>query len=318
MATTQALARWLQVLPRQQAATHTGLPAIVRESTLRPNPTTRLALQMAVAIAAAFAVGFLVFPQRWAWIVLTAFIVSSGNRGRLDVAYKSVLRVLGAGAGTLAALVFSLQFGSHVELTVALILAAVFLGIWLRPLNYAWWALFVTLALALLQGFEGVSAQAMLLRLEEIAIGALIAVASAWCVYPVRSTDVLRRRIADVLAQLSDAFDPDTPAQPPDTLDAAFTGLDEVAPSFRALRWATSRFKPAQPADWIDTTLACREPAYALIAQQQAPVEIRKIIGSARRALRAPEAFPGALQALLGTLQAAWPTIEDPEHEQAG
>jgi uncharacterized membrane protein YccC len=260
---------------------------------------------MAVAIAIAFAVGFLVFPQRWAWIVLTAFIVSSGNRGRLDVVYKSVLRVLGAGIGTLAALLVSLQLGSHDDFTVALMLGAVFLGIWLRPLNYAWWALFVTLALALLQGFEGVSAQAMLsLRLEEIVIGALVAVASAWCVYPVRSTDVLRRRIADVLAQLSDAFDPNTPAQPPGTLQAAFTGLSEVAPSFHALRWATSHFKPGQPADWIDTVLACQQPARALLARQQAPVEVRKAIGAARKVLRDPEALPGALHALTATLQA--------------
>ena len=70
---------------------------------LRPIASTRMAIQMAVALTAAFVVGYVFFAERWAWVVLTAFIVISGNRGRLDVAYKSVLRVLGAAAGTLVA-----------------------------------------------------------------------------------------------------------------------------------------------------------------------------------------------------------------------
>jgi uncharacterized membrane protein YccC len=37
-----------------------------------------MALQMAVALSAAFAAGFLVFPDHWGWCVLTAFIVCSG------------------------------------------------------------------------------------------------------------------------------------------------------------------------------------------------------------------------------------------------
>lgn len=62
--------------------------------------------------------------------------------------------------------------------TVVLILAAVFLGLWLRPLGHAWWALFVTLALAFLQGFSTQSPPGILsLRMEEIAIGAVIGVA---------------------------------------------------------------------------------------------------------------------------------------------
>ena len=311
VAIAQAIARRLGLLPKPGHLPGFNPPGAARQGSLRPTATTRLALQMAVAIGAAFAIGFLVFPQRWAWIVLTAFIVGSGNRGRLDVAYKSVLRVTGAAAGTLAALVVSLRLGHHDGLTVALMLSAVFFGIWLRPLGYAWWALFVTLALALLQGFEGISAQAMLtLRLQEILIGAILGVASAWCVYPVRSTDVLRRRIGDVLETLSDAFDPNTPEASPGVLEGAFTRLGDVAPSFRALRWATKRVEARQPADWIDATMACRQPALALVARQQASPAVRKAIGVARRALREPAALPGALQALAETLQAAWPTLE--------
>ena len=70
-----------------------------------------MAIQMAVALVLSFVVGYVYFAERWAWLVLTAFIVLSGNRGRLDVAYKSVLRVLGAAAGTLLAALLSFMSG---------------------------------------------------------------------------------------------------------------------------------------------------------------------------------------------------------------
>lgn len=311
--TAHALARWLGLMPPRQAAEAAAPADIVNMAVARPTPTTRLALQMAVAIGAAFVIGFLCFPQRWAWIVLTAYIVTTGNRGRLDVAYKSVLRVLGAGVGTTLALLLSLHLGSHDGATMTMILAAVFVGIWLRPIGYAWWALFVTVALALLQGFEGVSAQALLaLRLEEIVIGAMIAVAAAWCVYPLPSRDVLRRRIANTLAILADAFDPATPARSPGEVDAVFAQLDEVAPAFRALRWASRGLQPAQPADWIDALQACQAPARRLIEGEQAPVAVRKAIGAARKALREPAGLSVALQQLQTDFEAACPTLVPP------
>ena len=258
-----------------------------------------MAIQMAVALTLSFVVGYLFFSERWAWIVLTAFIVNSGNRGRLDVAYKSALRVLGAAAGTLAALTFTIQVGSHDDATVALILAAVFFGIWLRPLGYAWWALFVTLALALLQGFEGSSASHVLgLRLEEIVIGAILGVAAAWLVYPVRSRQVLRRRIADALAVLADALDPTTPSRTKSDVLAAWSAVAEIAPAFRASRWATRRLDTTQPADWIDALHACTSPAIALLEQGGAPIEVRRSIGTARKALREPEQLLPALRDL--------------------
>jgi hypothetical protein len=266
---------------------------------MRPVASTRMAIQMAVALSIAFIVGFVFFAERWAWLVLTAYIVGSGNQGRLDVAYKSVLRVLGAAAGTVLALGFAFHVGSHDATTVVLILAAVFLGVWLRPLGYAWWALFVTLALSLLQGFQGPSAQQMLgLRVEEIVIGAIIGVAAAWFVLPVRSTDVMRRRVADVLALLADAFDPATPARESDQFFAAIERMQKVAPAFRASRLLTRRYRSIQPADWVDALLACREPAASLIATGETPGAVRKAITAARKAMREPAEIQPALDDL--------------------
>ena len=303
-----AIARRIGWLPRAPRDSWTpdvtaGAPAA---GSLRPSANTRMAIQMAVALAAAFAVGYLVFRERWAWIVLTAYIVGSANQGRLDVLYKSVQRVLGAAAGTGFALVFSAHATAQGAGSAVAMLAAVFLGVWLRPLEYAWWALFVTVALALLQGFEGTSAGVLLgLRLEEIAIGALIGVAAAWLVLPVRSTGVLRRRIADALAALADFADPEQPDRSPAAFAHAVARTEKVAPAFRAVRSVTRRYRALQPADWIDALAACRAPALALIGRGAIPAPVRKALGAARKAMREPAAIGPALEDLRSVLAQA-------------
>lgn len=300
-----ALARRLRMLPPPRAAKHHSInPAPARQSSMRPIASTRMAIQMAVALAVAFAVGYGFFAERWAWIVLTAFIVSSGNRGRLDVVYKSVLRVFGAAAGTLVAVTLTVRIGSHDMATIVLIFGAIFLGLWLRPLGYGWWALFVTLALALLQGFAGAPAPQHILwpRLEEIVLGALIGIASAWFVLPVHSTTVLRGRLADALAALGTALDPATTERTPDDFVSALAKVEEVAPAFRASRLATRRFRALQPADWIDTLLACRDPAVAVIEKAETPASVRRAVGAARKSLREPAQLLPALQELQRSL----------------
>lgn len=265
--------------------------------------STRMTFQMGLALAVSFAVGYAFFAQHWAWVVLTAFIVGSGNQGRLDVVYKSVLRVGGAGLGTVSALALAGHFGGHDATTVGSILAAVFLGVWLRPLGYAWWALFVTLALALLQGFEGASMEAILWpRVLGIAVGALIGVACAWFVLPVHSTDVMRRRLADALAAMGEAFDPAQTERKPDRFVAQMAAVQRVAPAFRAARLVTRRWRSLQPAEWADQLQACRQPALELIAKGETPGAVRKAIGEARKSMREPQAIGPALAALRKSL----------------
>ena len=297
-----ALARRIRFLRPARAPEH-PTQGPMQASSLRPVASTRMAIQMAVALSVSFAVGYFFFAERWAWIVLTAFIVNSGNRGRLDVAHKSMLRVLGAAGGTVLALTLTFHMGAHDGTTIALILAAIFLGVWLRPFGYACWALFVTLALALLQGFSGSSASLMLWpRLEEIVIGAIIGVAAAWFVFPVRSTDALRRRIADALGALATAFDPATTTRSPDDFVMAVAGVEQVAPAFRASRLATRRFRAVQPADWVDVLTACREPAIALIEKGETPGNVRRAVGAARKSMRESSELLPALQDLRAAL----------------
>ena len=299
----QALGRWLRWLAPQEDEVDAA-PAAAAPGTMRPSPHTRMALQMAAALALSFAVGHLAFPSHWSWIVLTAFIVNSGNRGRQDVVYKSALRVLGAAGGTIVALAFA----SHVALggapTAALILASVFLGVWLRPAGYGWWALFVTLALALLQTFQPAAAQPLLWqRLLEIVIGAAIGLAAAWFVYPISATDVLRKRIAEALAAMSEALDPQVEGRGPGAVVAAMKRVAQLRPSFRARHLALRRWQPLQPVDWIDALAACEAPVVALAERGETPGAVRKAVGAARKAMREPAEIGPALAALREALQ---------------
>jgi Fusaric acid resistance protein-like len=116
-------------------------------------PSTRMALQMAAALAAAFAVGRSLFDVHWTWVVLTAFIVCSGTRGRGDVVHKAVMGLAGAAVGTLAATVLSDAFPPGDRWSIVIIFAVLAVALWLRSINYAYWAAGMTAALALLYGY---------------------------------------------------------------------------------------------------------------------------------------------------------------------
>ncbi|OIJ67993.1 hypothetical protein WN71_010635 [Streptomyces mangrovisoli] len=166
-----------------------------RPSRLHPRPSTRMALQMAAGVAAAFALGRLCYDHHWPWMVLTAYVAASGNRGRTDVLRKGVERCLGAAAGTLLATgVAAAGIDGHAS--VAVMFGVLAVALWLRPLNYAYWAAGMTTALSLLLGYFGQDAQSLLLtRLAAIGIGAAVSVAAAWWLLPVprrRTTPALR------------------------------------------------------------------------------------------------------------------------------
>ena len=305
------LAQWLGRALRWLAAPEPAtLDASAADApgTMRPSPHTRMALQMAAALAASFAVGYLAFPSHWRWIVLTAFIVNSGNRGRQDVVYKSALRVLGAAGGTLVAMLVAHQVPIGGPLAMGAMLASVFLGVWLRPWGYGWWALFVTLALALLQTFQPAAAPLLLWqRLVEIVIGAALGLAAAWFVLPVRSTDVLRKRIAEALAAMSEALDPQAAERRPAAIVAAMKRVEQLRPSFRARRLALRRWQSVQPMDWIDALAACEAPVVALARRGETPGAVRKAVGTARKAMGEPAAIGPALGALREVLERGLP-----------
>ena len=290
----------------QEVAERTGYVHMEREASHRA-PTkpgqgarkipasTRMAVQMTLSLALAFVIGRSVFPTHWTWIVVTAFIVNSGNRGRGDVVYKCLQRIAGAAVGTVLATLVAGLFPPHDNTAIVVILVVLILGAWLRTINYAYWAGCVTSVLSLLQGYFGEGHVGLIgERLLQIVLGGALAVAVAWFVLPVKSSGVLRRRIADSLAALTDALHtaqhaPAEFAEQATRFSGTLKQLEQVAPSITAHRrlHRLRGIEKLHPADAVDALRSCGEPMSVL----------------AQLAERRPETF--AEPAVAGLLRAA-------------
>jgi hypothetical protein len=247
VAVVHSVARQTDVAARPPLAPHGSPPPIVTGAAPRPRSrrlpaSTRMAIQMAVALAGAFAAGRALFGVHWSWLVMTAFIVCSGNRGRGDVVYKSALRLAGAATGTIAATLIAGSFAPGDAASVVVIFAVIALATWLRPFNYAFWAAGITSVLALLYGYFGETSTTLLAgRLEGIALGAAIGIAASWFVFPIRTRDVMRRRTADALAALSEVLaaitlTPTELEAPAYRFEHAVDQLDQIAKPLEAHR----------------------------------------------------------------------------------
>ena len=244
---------------------------------------TRMGLQMLTALVLAFAIGMLLFPEHWFWVVLTAFIVCSGAVGRGDAVHKGVLRLAGAiGGAVVAALAAYIVFPNPTAYAAA-VFFVLFLGIWLREVNYGYWAACATLIFALLQGGHDAAILPLLgARVVCIVIGALCAVAAIWFVYPIRTEQLVRRRVADALTALRDVLAESTGhGARLAVLDHHAAELKRVAPPVQLHRKVFGAKQPEQhPATWIDLM-------HALLAQARKPDFDRAQIGGDMRRLGA-------------------------------
>jgi hypothetical protein len=163
-------------LPAAKASERSASPA-------RAAAVDRMALRMLISLTLAFVLGRWLFGLHWPWFVITAFVVSSGGAEHADVLWRGVQRVIGAGAGTLAATLVTNIAPARSAWSIVLIFVVLAAAAWLRPINYAFWAAGVTAVLALLYGYYGERGSGLLLdRLEEIALGAAIAIGVSWLV----------------------------------------------------------------------------------------------------------------------------------------
>jgi hypothetical protein len=245
---------------------------------------TRMALQMLAALGLAFAIGLTLFPAHWSWVVLTSFIICSGSVARGDAVYKGFLRLGGAIGGTLAgALIARVTFPNQ-EIYAAVVFAVLFAGIFLRQLNYAYWAACATLIFALLQGSGGANvAPLFAIRVLCILIGALCAVAATWFVYPIRTEQLVRRRVADALIGLREFLGAPEGAERSSKLTElerhAFE-LERVAQPVRLHRTVFgAKDADRHPAAWIDLM-------HKLLHHAQTPGFDRASLGAEMRRLR--------------------------------
>ena len=272
-----------------------------------PSPATRMALQMAVALTLAFAAGFTTFRGHWGWTVLTAFIVCSGAIGRADALWKALLRVAGALAGTAAATLAIHVWRPHGVAEAAGIFSVLFVALWLRETNYAYWAAGMTLVFALLSEPSPSGPLPLLFeRLAAVLAGAFCAVFATWFVLPIRTVGVVRRRLADALLALDEFVanahvSSDERERRLRAYTAHLASLERVAVPLRIhRRVVASADHPEHPGRWIDLAHRCHEAVETIGDRELEPKErgiIRRAIGQARKAIGAygkPETSPPA------------------------
>jgi hypothetical protein len=154
---------------------------------------TRTAIQIGVAAGVAVALGDLISPQRFYWAVLAAFITFMGAHNAGEQIRKALFRVGGTVIGIGVGSLLVSAVGDHTLWSIAVVLVTLFFGIYLFRISYAFLAIAITVTVSQLYQQLGEFTNALLLvRLEETAVGAAVAIVVVMLVLPLHTRQVLR------------------------------------------------------------------------------------------------------------------------------
>lgn len=178
------------------------------EETEGLNPSTKAAIQVAVATSAATLLGELISPDRWYWAVLTAFLVFTGASTRGEILSRAGHRVVGTIAGVFAGVLLSALVGNNQPLQLILLVVCVFFAFYLVTVAYALLSFFVTVMLAMLYGLLGTfSIEVLELRIVETAAGGVVGIASAYFIFSTGTRSTMVGKIDDYLDQMTAIID---------------------------------------------------------------------------------------------------------------
>lgn len=160
---------------------------------VRLPPYLRTAIQMAVAVGAAIAIGDQLSGRRFYWAVIAAFITFMGANNSGEQTRKAILRVAGTVVGIAIGSLAAHAVGHHTNWSLAVVLVSLFFAFYLIRVNYAFMVVGITVMVSQLYvQLDEFSNSLLLLRLEETAIGAAVAIAVVALVLPLRTQRVLR------------------------------------------------------------------------------------------------------------------------------
>jgi hypothetical protein len=158
----------------------------------------RNAIQIGIAAGLALALGDLISPQRFYWAVIAAFITFMGAHNAGEQIRKALFRVGGTVIGIGVGSLLVSAVGHHTYWSIATILVSLFLGLYLFRISYAFLAIAITITVSQLYQQLGEFTNALLLvRLEETALGAAVAIVVVMVVLPLHSRQVLRVAIRE-------------------------------------------------------------------------------------------------------------------------
>jgi MFS family permease len=156
-------------------------------------PNVRVTVQMAVAVTAAVLLGEVLSGRRFYWAVIAAFVTFMGANSATEQVRKGFNRVLGTVVGVLVGGLLAHLVGPHGWIAIAVILCAIFFGIYLMRVSYAFMVIGITVMVSqMYMQLDEFTNSLLLLRLEETALGAAVAAATVLCVFPLRTRHVAR------------------------------------------------------------------------------------------------------------------------------
>ena len=152
---------------------------------VRLAPYTRAAIQMGIAVGGATALGVVVSSYRFYWAVIAVFVTFMGVNNSGEQVRKALFRVAGTVVGIGIGSLIAEAVGHHTYWSIAVILAALFFGFYLMRINYAFMVIGITVMVSLLYvQLDEFSNSLLLVRLEETALGAAVAIAVVMLVPP--------------------------------------------------------------------------------------------------------------------------------------
>ena len=175
---------------------------------MRMAPYARVAIQIGIAVGAAIAVGDVLSGRRFYWAVIAAFVTFMGTNTAGEQLRKGLFRVAGTLVGVIVGSALAQLVGDRVGLQIIVVLLALFLGLYLMRVNYAFMVIGITVMVAQLYvELDEFSNSLLLLRLEETALGAAVAMATVLLVLPLRTGRVARVAARQHLSALADLID---------------------------------------------------------------------------------------------------------------
>jgi uncharacterized membrane protein YgaE (UPF0421/DUF939 family) len=247
-------------------------------------PYVRTTLQISVAGTLAVVVGDAVSGQRLYFAVLATFLsfLMANNSG--EQARRALFRTGGTAIGIVAGDVLVHVTGGHVWSSLAIVLVAMFFGVYLIRLNYMFLVVAITVSISQLYvQLDVFSWQLLLLRLAETAIGSAAVVVTVLFVLPLRPQRVLttgvllwvtslRRLLEAVSGRLDGEHEPLRPLVR--AVDAAYAELVATA---APLRWTVFGHRSSRLTEMLSVSSAARQYARslaALVEQAEADGEV--------------------------------------------
>jgi uncharacterized membrane protein YccC len=159
-----------------------------RADKLKLAPYTRTAIQMLVAVSGAIALGDVLNGRRFYWAVIAAFITFMGANNAGEQIRKAALRVIGTVVGIMLGSLFVHLIGNDTAWSLVAILAALFAGLYLMRISYAFMVTGITIMVSQMYvQLDEFSNHLLVLRLEETALGAGVAILTVLVVLPLRT-----------------------------------------------------------------------------------------------------------------------------------